>query len=508
MRPDRPDTEDAHRGARLAIVLVVAVAACVRLLVNFSTPLMPKVNGAYYLVQVRVLLTTGHLAYRDFPLLFWIEAVVAKGLQLVGGLDLSPSIILAAKLTDGILPAFAGVPIFLLGLGWARSDLRVPSATAAALFSVLCGPALVMTSDFQKNALGMLWLAGTIWTLHRSLERRTRGWLLAAGGFFLLSGMTHVGAFGVTLAYVLLFGAAVLLVVPGARRRFGPALLGGVVLLLAILAGLSLVDASGKAMNLVSVIRSPLKLFHPSLATSLVTGAPVRLSPPAVVQMILITGTALAGGVVILRRGAREGAAARATVLAAVLSCLLLGSPLTNLEIGAGRLLMMAYLPAAVVLAFLLGRIRSASLTWAAHAVVMIVTVGSALGVIRPITTPCIPAESYAELQDLRSFVDRPPESLIITRHGLEWWAAWALEANVTQEFDIEPEIWDRYERVFFLQQLAEYAPFGPQGFGGPPFMEVWLPDEAEVLFEGRYFRLACSEYPPLFYPLARPDMP
>jgi hypothetical protein len=83
-----------------------------------------------------------------------------------------------------------------------------------------------------------------------------------------------------------------------------------------------------------------------------------------------------------------------------------------------------------------------------------------------------------------------------------------SLLTHVSQEFGVKPEAWNRYGKVLFLQQTTAHAPFGPQGAGGPRFREVRLPPEAEILFEGDYFRPAVAPRPPDFYPLRRPEAP
>jgi hypothetical protein len=64
----------------LAAVVTLGVAA--RYWILFRTPLVPGINGAYYLVQDRSLLEKRHLGIADFPLTFMLHAVIAKGLQL------------------------------------------------------------------------------------------------------------------------------------------------------------------------------------------------------------------------------------------------------------------------------------------------------------------------------------------------------------------------------------------------------------------------------------------
>jgi hypothetical protein len=71
------------------------------------------------------------------------------------------------------------------------------------------------------------------------------------------------------------------------------------------------------------------------------------------------------------------------------------------------------------------------------------------------------------------------------------------LRTDLSQEYKISEEKWDRYDTVLFLQQIADHSPLGPLGYKGRPFMEVKIPENAELLYEGRYYLLAkAKDYP------------
>ena len=65
-------------------LLVGLTSLSVRLYFNFSQELIPGVNGGYYPLQVRTLLTTGHLGFSDMPFLFYFDALLVKFISLFG----------------------------------------------------------------------------------------------------------------------------------------------------------------------------------------------------------------------------------------------------------------------------------------------------------------------------------------------------------------------------------------------------------------------------------------
>ena len=56
----------------------LATAVAARSWLLWSTPLVPGMNGGYYLVQARALQEHGRLGIPDLPLTFILQATVAK----------------------------------------------------------------------------------------------------------------------------------------------------------------------------------------------------------------------------------------------------------------------------------------------------------------------------------------------------------------------------------------------------------------------------------------------
>jgi hypothetical protein len=209
----------------------------------------------------------------------------------------------------------------------------------------------------------------------------------------------------------------------------------------------------------------------------------------------------------LLRRWRSTSTADRAIVGACSLLALALASPLIGAE-WAERLSLMAYLPGSVVLGYLLSSVQRPALAKGLAAIACAACVVGLAASIRPLGEPSIPPGSVEELRAIGSKVKDPDRTLVIARHGLEWWAAWFLRTKVAQEFDLEPAVWGEYAEVFMLVQKKPESPGlpgGPNGAGGRAFPEVRLGDDARVMHDGRYFLLARAPSAPLFYPQARP---
>ncbi len=92
------------------------------------------------------------------------------------------------------------------------------------------------------------------------------------------------------------------------------------------------------------------------------------------------------------------------------------------------------------------------------------------------------PAISQAAFDNLKEVKNRLPledNTLIIARHGLEWWAGWALHCKTGNEKEVDSETPGQNRQVLFLHQkkgMERQVPEGNlHGFREPqpPFGEL-----------------------------------
>lgn len=474
-------------GGWILLALVVGLAAAIRWRINFSQKLMPGNNGAYYLVQVRSLLEDGRLHLSAPPFIFYMEALVARVLLMLRAGSSADCIVWACKGVDSVLPALAAVPAFLLARALSCTKTRPfwPALTVS-LFSVLYFPALLMTGDFHKNAAGMVWLLSFIYLLYLSLKHQEKRHYLLAGLFLVLTGLTHQGPFGVALLLLLVVVAISLLSGQMLRQI---AKLAAIAAILLLPAGVVLYFSIGSlsARELVNVIPWPIGFFQRPM---LFAGGRVFGGPFNLVNLGIVTVIAILGIILLRRRWSTLPQPDRTLVAAAAVTTLFLASPLIGLRYS-GRLLLIAYAPAAVVLAFLLTSLHTRPARLAVAAIALIPTVTLSMLILRHGRPASITEPAYRELHQMVGLITEPKESLVVARHGLEWWAAWVLATNVAEANPLDAKTISTYSVVFYLQQIADTPSYGPAGPAGPPFPEAQAPCEAEVVFQGRYFRLA-----------------
>lgn len=205
----------------------IAVAVALRTSILFSRVLPPGIDAAYYPMQARGVLENGKLPYVEVPLIFWIDAALAKVLMAARGMDVDSATLLASRLVDAVSQPLAAIPLALLMLGFAGAlhrtrsigstafeepnseTSRAPSVLplvigvfAVSAIAILSPPILRMTGDFQKNSLGLVWMAAGAWATYRVLRSGSvLHWMLVAI-FAALAAITHIGAFGVTMVLI------------------------------------------------------------------------------------------------------------------------------------------------------------------------------------------------------------------------------------------------------------------------------------------------------------------
>lgn len=162
--------------------------------------LLPMIDGPYYLIQVRSLLTTRGLVYGDPPLTFYLLSLFSV---LLG------NITLGVKVGASFFCALSTIPAYFLMKKIGKSIL---AGLIAMLLVVFSAPYIRMLTDFMKNAVGICWLFAFMYYLHDLAFTGIRKSSLALAAFFLvLTGLTHILDFGIALIFLVFYIIMVLI---------------------------------------------------------------------------------------------------------------------------------------------------------------------------------------------------------------------------------------------------------------------------------------------------------
>ncbi|MDX9880577.1 MAG: hypothetical protein RBS73_00835 [Prolixibacteraceae bacterium] len=444
-------------------ILIFIASLVIRLFFNFSQELIPGVNGGYYPLQVRCLLSNGHLAFSDMPLLFYLNAAILKVISFFG-LSITDNLILnVVKLTDSI-----SIPLLLLPLHKIirlsnPSDLKSFESGILA-FSVLSFSPLVLTSDLQKNALAIVFFFCSFACFLSFQNSKKKIDVFLSIAFLVFTGLTHFGTF--ILAFIYLFFVLVF-----TYRKKGMSLMA---ILLSIGLGIVfIIDISrfNRLRSFWTVI-----FEKPALLNGM-------LAPPDV--LIILISISLAGiGTIILIRNIDHLKPFQKSLLLANTACLILFSfPFMDGEYFK-RLSLFLFVPQILLLLQIapfihVGKLKAISIS------LFILTLLSLLAVSGHHKEAVLDKPAYEDLKQLNLVVKNDGKTIIIARHGLEWWAAWVLKTHVGQDKAIDNDLFRKYKNVIFIRQINGFR----NEFDRTPFHEPAVPENSKIIFSSKYFK-------------------
>jgi len=487
--------------------MLLAVAGRAWLL--FSTPYMPGVNGAYYLIQARAVLERGVLGLPDLPLTFYLQAGLACLLAKAGGMAMEDAIMLAVKSCDAVLPVLVAWPTFVLVRRWAeaRSQGEMVPLAAAAL-ACLALPWFMVVGELQKNSLAMVWFALLVANLHGWLLQPNRKRGLALMAVLLLLGLTHIGVLGASLLVTALTLLTFLLHQPqGVRwKPILPLLGAGVLILLATSAVVAWKFDASRIARLGLAFTDPSQF---SWDGRQMPGQPrTRLSLDSWLPFLGFALAVIPALIIAWRRRLQLQAADFAVVTACALTVLMMTGPWFSPD-KSMRFYLIALLPTIWLVSFALTHIERKGWRQAVISLILLIGLGSSAWILVPGGKPVLEEAAMAELKTLSVHIQDPAHTLVVAGHGVEWWSAWFLHTPIAQPQALTPEVWQRYTTVLLLKVKSGVAslpgrggprPIGDQGT--PPRHPHGLPvipPDAELLHDGATLRLEKIDHAPPF---------
>ncbi|MCC6153309.1 MAG: hypothetical protein IT367_06095 [Candidatus Hydrogenedentes bacterium] len=467
-------------------------------------------------MQVRSLLEKGALGLPDYPLMFAIHAGLAAIIHKVTGIAFEPSIVLAVKFCIALLPPLAAVPVFILCRAWCvragspRSRLPFVGATMASVGA----PFVLMTGNFDKNALALVWLASLVLALHTYMERRSAGSLAVTALLLVLLGLTHLGTFtaGLLLWIFVMAFYAMQPTAPPLRETI-PAIAVSILAVALTEAYVFWKFDAARIGRLLEAIANPFSFASKQSASA----PPVEFS---LLGALIVTGIYAGMAWVVFRTVYRKRSllsnADIALVCGSVIAIVFVAGPWIRND-ASPRFTMIAALPGIVVGIFT--AIHSAPSRMRRVLVATSILVIVVPGVLQGVWGGwrMVSDKAYAELKTFSNRIAHPERTLVVAMHGMEWDVAWVLRSHVALASAVRASDWQKYDEVLFLatkerpDPLGRFAPAlgpGPAVAGETerdtlilgPFAKlsfVEIPAGAEMLHDGQYLQLARVKTPP-----------
>ena len=182
-----------NRKYRYVIILCIfIISLIIYLYKKFSNPLLFGIDGPYYYIQVRSILSTGYIKYPDPPLAFYILALFSL---------FTHDIILGIKIGSVFIMLLSMFIVYFL----VRNVYGELAGYGASLLYVFSPYLARLSVDFLKNSMGLLFLISTIFFYHKSIKNRNINDAIISSVFLILTGLTHILDFGTAFAIILIF---------------------------------------------------------------------------------------------------------------------------------------------------------------------------------------------------------------------------------------------------------------------------------------------------------------
>ncbi|MBS7633619.1 glycosyltransferase family 39 protein [Candidatus Bathyarchaeota archaeon] len=417
--------------------------------------LLPMIDGPYYLIQVRSLLTTGGLVYGDPPLTFYLLSLFSV---LLG------DITLGVKVGASFFCALSTIPAYFLMKKIGKSIL---AGLIAMLLVVFSAPYIRMLTDFMKNAVGVCWLFAFIYYLHDLAFIGIRKSSLALAAFFLvLTGLTHILDFGIALVF-LVFYTVMVLISNDNRRPFLKA-----VGIIALVISAFVFIASTFFSFLFSDFTKVLSFFQdltapkgsevptPTPPSPMPTPVPQPLSAQmdafsivglGTILLILSVGTVLS--LYVWKKKDKEALLLLSvTTIAGFIMCL----PLIPSE-WLSRFQLMTVIPSAIILSYGISEMWNLTNTNSKFVAMVLFVISLSFFVaqsvgITTIIRPTISDAGYLDLVNIKNQI--PSDSIIaVSDYGIRYWVEYVDEVDTAQGRidELSPDLWQSYSHALGL---------------------------------------------------------
>lgn len=419
-------------GHRLFLAVLASVIAIIAKLSLTTGSLLPGIDGAYYWVQVRSVLTDFTLAFDDLPLVFWVQALFSFLLS---------DIPLGVRISDALLPALAAIPVY-----WFLKDSKHSWLPAVGVLVVLLHPVQLyfFTGDFIKNAAAIPVAFFIGWILYTWQKRPAKLSILALSICFLILALTHFGTLLMCVMLVSIWTVFYLRKRPLAFWLRSGAI--AVTIVASVLFTLAVV-VPARFERLLEFVFQPATIFANPFWEMM-----FFLRPDFPIIFTMLSGQL--GSIALAMwawkiRGTLPSSSLSLTA-SSLITAFLLSSPLIGIE-WASRLIALSFAPlllAAMVVWMFTDRVPIKATVGVLAISTLVVSLALAqMGA----KSPAITEAEHRDLITTAAEFTFPENSLVVSRHGLEYLVAWEMNTHVIQEESYQVDELSAYDSVYLL---------------------------------------------------------
>ncbi len=467
----------------LAFIVITLSAIILRLTLSFSHDLILGIDGGYYPVQVRNIIKTGLLSFNDVPMYFYFCASIIKVISLLGFTVTNELIISVIKILDSTALPLLAIPLIKI-MTMRDQTLPLFSEFAVLSFAIFSFSPFIMLGDLQKNAFAIPIFIAFIYSLEGFLMIQSKRNLIVTLIALFLIAFTHFGTF--TMALTLL---VIVLSIVYQKKAILPSL----IILIVGFVIIYLFD-SHRAIRLMNFY---IEIF----------GGHIDLQGPFMIPLLLnaLLSYTIAGTAIYQYRKHKHKAD-RATgymILSLIVLIFIFAFPFYETQY-VQRFNVLLFVPQSMLILYIIRINQKLAVPFSIS--LTLLTVIFIFIYFREDKKPCIDELAYRDLQNIKSYIPADKaETIIIARHGLEFWTAWNLNMKVANDRTMDNLGLEKYKHIIFLQSKNEdkqgplggrplHKPGSPEG-GPPPNgpgmgmrMGHTIPENFKLIYSSSYF--------------------
>lgn len=446
----------------IVYTLIFFGAYTYQLLIVYQTNLVPGTTGAYYLVQLRSILEKGSLGFPDMPFYFYLLATLHQAVSWFTDMDSNLISIHVVKWVSAILIPMALIPWYFIIRELQPRKIPLQIEVLLACMLTCTYTPLFMLGNFQKNAFAFSFILWLILCTVRYLKTHKPIYLLGIGGFYVIILLSHFG----TLNFTLIMTGIAIALHKGKKSCLPLAILGASTFLL-----LSYFDP----------VRAKRLLF---IITEIFQRPAIFYSGKPYYVLTALTYLILALGLVYYYH-ARNVLEPYEKLLIRVCfwTMILITFPFLEAEY-VRRLSLMLIIPQVIVLFFIWqfpwSKIKNSLALCLSAYVIM------SLAVIYIIKRPTLSEPIYSDLEKVDKIIKDRNNTIIVARHGLEYWVSWSLHVKVANNWGVDSTLLNKYNPVLFIEQKNNIPIIGLDYLADPKPKEGNLKE----VYDSEHFKL------------------
>jgi hypothetical protein len=364
-----------------------------------------------------------------------------KVLSLLGLTVHDESIISVIKIVDSAALPLLAIPLFKM-VTRKESPVSIAAAMAILSFAVLSFTPFFILGDLQKNAFAIPLAFIFILFWENYLINPARRNLVAVVISLAVIALSHFGVFAFCLAFLI---ASLFIVY---RKK---AILPSLIIFLVGFGIIALFDFN-RAFRLMTfckvVFEKPALMQGP-------------LQFPLLLNVLFSYFLAVFGIIQIRRFKSKLDKVSEYLVITLIVVLAVFAFPAFDQHYFQ-RFNVLLFIPQLLLIAYLIRMNQKLALPFSISLVLL--TTLSIFMYFSEEKKPCINDQAFDDLQNINKYVAGNKEnSIIIARHGLEFWTAWALNVRVVQDRSMDKIGLEKYSNVIFLEQKNEVGQ-GPSG--------------------------------------------